>query len=170
MASRTVLRLAWNRSHNSRSVGRLSPTPNCPSEMSLRILTTIASTAEGIELRTMTHQRRGEAGSYQRRMEAAAEELRFEYAAELRDRLRAVKELQNHQRVIATAYSDTDAVGFQRGAKCCFTVLHFMNGNLSGKDVQMIVGNGYTKNHAEITLDVLRENPKIRELFDQKYV
>ena len=39
-----------------------------------------------------------------------------------------------------------------------------------GKDVQMIVGNGYTKNHAEITLDVLRENPKIRELFDQKYV
>ena len=74
----------------------------------------------------------------QRRMEAAAEELRFEYAAELRDRLRAVKELQNHQRVIATAYSDTDAVGFQRGAKCCFTVLHFMNGNLSGKDVQMM--------------------------------
>ncbi len=39
-----------------------------------------------------------------------------------------------------------------------------------GKDVTMIVGNGYTKNHAEITLDVLRENPKIRELFDKKYV
>lgn len=39
-----------------------------------------------------------------------------------------------------------------------------------GKDVQMIVGNGYTKNHAEITLDVLRENPKIRDLFDQKYI
>ncbi len=39
-----------------------------------------------------------------------------------------------------------------------------------GKDVQMIVGNGYTKNHAEITLDVLRENPKIRDLFDRKYI
>ena len=39
-----------------------------------------------------------------------------------------------------------------------------------GKDVTMVVGNGYTKNHAEITLDVLRENPKIRELFDKKYV
>ncbi len=39
-----------------------------------------------------------------------------------------------------------------------------------GKDVTMIVGNGYTKNHAEITLDVLRENEKIRTLFDQKYV
>ena len=38
-----------------------------------------------------------------------------------------------------------------------------------GKDVTMIVGNGYTKNHAEITLNVLRENPKLRKLFDEKY-
>lgn len=39
-----------------------------------------------------------------------------------------------------------------------------------GKDVLMIVGNGYSKNHAEITLDVLRENEKLRTLFDEKYV
>lgn len=38
-----------------------------------------------------------------------------------------------------------------------------------GKDVTMIVGNGYTKNHAKITLDVLRENEKLRKLFDSKY-
>lgn len=38
-----------------------------------------------------------------------------------------------------------------------------------GKDVTMIVGNGYTKNHAELTLNVLRENPKLRKLFDEKY-
>ncbi|MBQ2781718.1 MAG: L-erythro-3,5-diaminohexanoate dehydrogenase, partial [Oscillospiraceae bacterium] len=38
-----------------------------------------------------------------------------------------------------------------------------------GKDVEMIVGNGYTKNHANITLDVLRENAKLRKLFDEKY-
>ena len=74
----------------------------------------------------------------QSRMEAAAEDLRFEYAAQLRDRLKAVKELQNHQRVIATVYADTDALGFQRGAKGCFTVLHFTNGNLTGKDTQMM--------------------------------
>ena len=74
----------------------------------------------------------------QQRMEQAAEDLRFEYAAELRDRLRAIRELQNHQRVIATVYADTDALAFQRGAKCCFTVLHFTNGNLTGKDVQMM--------------------------------
>ncbi len=39
-----------------------------------------------------------------------------------------------------------------------------------GKDVEMIIGNGYTKNHAQITLDVLRENEKLRKLFDEKYV
>ena len=33
-----------------------------------------------------------------------------------------------------------------------------------GKDVTMIVGNGYTKDHAEITLNVLHENPKLRKL------
>lgn len=38
-----------------------------------------------------------------------------------------------------------------------------------GKDVTMIVGNGYTKDHAEITLNVLRENEKLRRLFDEKY-
>lgn len=39
-----------------------------------------------------------------------------------------------------------------------------------GKDVTMIVGNGYTKDHAEITLWELRESEKIRDLFNQKYI
>lgn len=38
-----------------------------------------------------------------------------------------------------------------------------------GKDVDMIIGNGYTKNHADITLEELRENAKIRELFEETY-
>ena len=71
-------------------------------------------------------------------MTAAAEELRFERAAELRDRIRAIEGLQNRQRVIATAFTDTDAVGFCRGAKSCFTVLHFVEGDLIGKDVEML--------------------------------
>jgi excinuclease ABC subunit C len=70
-------------------------------------------------------------------MEQAAEELRFEKAAELRDRLRAIENLSNRQRVIATAFADTDAIGFCRGAKSCFTVLHFVNGDLVGKDTEM---------------------------------
>ncbi len=38
-----------------------------------------------------------------------------------------------------------------------------------GKDVTMIVGNGYTKGHADIALSVLRESKKIRDLFDKMY-
>ena len=38
-----------------------------------------------------------------------------------------------------------------------------------GKDVDMIIGNGYTKGHAEITLQELRENEAIRNLFDQNH-
>ncbi len=74
----------------------------------------------------------------QEEMLKAAEELRFERAGELRDRIRAIEGLQNRQRVIATAFTDTDAVGFRRGAKSCFTVLHFVEGDLIGKDVEML--------------------------------
>ena len=38
-----------------------------------------------------------------------------------------------------------------------------------GKDVTMIIGNGYTKDHAEITLEVLRESDILRELFEKSY-
>lgn len=71
-------------------------------------------------------------------MEVAANELRFERAAELRDRMRAVERLQNKQRVISTAFADTDAIGFRRGPKSCFTVLHFVEGDLVSKDVEMM--------------------------------
>ncbi len=77
-------------------------------------------------------------GDLKSQMEQAAEELRFERAAELRDRLRAIEGLANKQRVIATAFADTDAVGFCRGAKSCFTVLHFVDGSLVGKDTEMM--------------------------------
>ncbi|MBU5592358.1 L-erythro-3,5-diaminohexanoate dehydrogenase [Clostridium sp. MSJ-4] len=39
-----------------------------------------------------------------------------------------------------------------------------------GKDVTMIVGNGYTKDHAEITLSELRESATLREIFEKMYV
>jgi L-erythro-3,5-diaminohexanoate dehydrogenase len=39
-----------------------------------------------------------------------------------------------------------------------------------GKDVTMIIGNGYTKNHAQITLDLLRESETLRGIFEEKYV
>ncbi|HKL75682.1 MAG TPA: L-erythro-3,5-diaminohexanoate dehydrogenase [Halanaerobiales bacterium] len=39
-----------------------------------------------------------------------------------------------------------------------------------GKDVEMIVGNGYTKGHAEISLEILRENKHLRDIFERLYV
>lgn len=39
-----------------------------------------------------------------------------------------------------------------------------------GKDVEMIVGNGYATGHADYALNLLRESPKLRALFEQLYV
>jgi len=38
-----------------------------------------------------------------------------------------------------------------------------------GKDVEMIVGNGYTRGHAEISLELMRESKKLREIFTRLY-
>lgn len=39
-----------------------------------------------------------------------------------------------------------------------------------GKDINLIVGNGYAKGHADLTLNILRESPEIRGLFEKLYV
>jgi L-erythro-3,5-diaminohexanoate dehydrogenase len=39
-----------------------------------------------------------------------------------------------------------------------------------GKDVTMLVGNGYVPGHAELTLDLLRAEPALRRLFETRYV
>jgi L-erythro-3,5-diaminohexanoate dehydrogenase len=38
-----------------------------------------------------------------------------------------------------------------------------------GKDVQMMIGNGYAPGHAELTLNTLRECPPLMELFAMRY-
>ena len=38
-----------------------------------------------------------------------------------------------------------------------------------GKDIDMIIGNGYTKGHAEMALNILRESKEIRSLYDEIY-
>jgi len=90
-----------------------------------------------------------------RQMNEAADNLRFELAASLRDRIRAVKGLANRQRVISTAFADTDAVGFCRGAKSCFVVLHYTDGDLAGKDFDMI--SEPLEDDAEALSDLLRQ-------------
>ena len=39
-----------------------------------------------------------------------------------------------------------------------------------GKDINLIVGNGYTKGHANLTLNIIRESKEIRTLFEKLYV
>lgn len=39
-----------------------------------------------------------------------------------------------------------------------------------GKDINLIVGNGYARGHAELTLNIVRESETIRELFTKLYV
>ncbi len=38
------------------------------------------------------------------------------------------------------------------------------------KDIDMIIGNGYTKGHAEIALNVLRESAQIKKLYEEMYL
>ncbi len=38
-----------------------------------------------------------------------------------------------------------------------------------GKDIEMLIGNGYTKNHAEFALNIVRENDFIRRIYTERY-
>jgi L-erythro-3,5-diaminohexanoate dehydrogenase len=38
-----------------------------------------------------------------------------------------------------------------------------------GKDVDLFIGNGYAENHADHTLDLVRESPKLRALMTKRY-
>ena len=70
-------------------------------------------------------------------MEAAAAELRFEEAAVLRDRVNAIKVLTKRQKVLAGVCADTDVWGLYLGAKCCYAVLHYEDGQLTGREAEL---------------------------------
>ncbi|MCL2568551.1 MAG: excinuclease ABC subunit UvrC [Oscillospiraceae bacterium] len=78
-------------------------------------------------------------GTLRQEMEQAAAELRFELAGSLRDRIRALENLEIRQNVVSLSVADTDAIGFYRGAaKSAFAVLHYGNGRLLDKDYELI--------------------------------
>ena len=39
-----------------------------------------------------------------------------------------------------------------------------------GKDVTMLIGNGFVPGHADLTLDLLRSEPRLRSLFESRYL
>lgn len=72
------------------------------------------------------------------KMADAAENLRFELAASLRDRLRAISQLDTNQLVVSGARADTDYIGYSTGpAKSCFAALHYIEGALLDRDVEL---------------------------------
>lgn len=38
-----------------------------------------------------------------------------------------------------------------------------------GKDLTMLIGNGYAKGHAELALQLIRENPELQSIYTQRY-
>ena len=68
----------------------------------------------------------------------ASEQLRFEAAAEYRDRVRSIQLLGKRQKVVASLRADVDVCGLYLGqAKSCFTVLHYLAGDLAGMDTEL---------------------------------
>ena len=92
----------------------------------------------------------------QGQMEQAAEDMRFEKAAELRDRLRSLERLAQKQKVVGSL-PDSDYVGYYKGAKkACFVVLHYTDGEVAGKDYQMLVG-GTDEEEGELLSSLLAQ-------------
>jgi len=72
-------------------------------------------------------------------MLTAAENLEFEKAAMLRDRLQAIERLGKRQKVFTGRLSDMDVIGlFRDEVRCAISVLHYQEGELTGKDTEIL--------------------------------
>jgi len=72
--------------------------------------------------------------SLQQEMEKAAEGLAFEKAAKLRDRIAAIRRINENQKVVFTTAADQDVVALaKRGAVGCAVILKFRKGRLVDK-------------------------------------
>ncbi len=75
----------------------------------------------------------------QKDMESASEELLFEKAAAIRDKILAISALERRQIVVGGGLADTDVVGcFAGEVKTGVAVLHYLDGNLISRDVEII--------------------------------
>ncbi|MDP4109013.1 MAG: excinuclease ABC subunit UvrC [Bacillota bacterium] len=84
-------------------------------------------------------------------MERASENLEFEKAAALRDKLRAVGNLDLKQKVTSGAFSDLDIIAFGQGKVFgCVVVLHYIEGTLLEKEVEF-----FTETEGEDAPEVL---------------
>ena len=71
----------------------------------------------------------------QTRMEAAAERLDFEQAARLRDRINAIRRLNEKQKVVLSRIEEQDVIALAQGSgHACFEVFRFTGGQLTDRE------------------------------------
>ena len=81
------------------------------------------------------------------KMNSLSEELKFEEAAKLRDRIRAIKNLEERQKVVSINVPEEDVFALVNGKKkACFEVLRFKNGRLSDTEFWFIDSQDDLKN------------------------
>ncbi|MBQ3132931.1 MAG: excinuclease ABC subunit UvrC [Clostridia bacterium] len=69
------------------------------------------------------------------RMNAASEALEFERAADLRDRIAAIRRLNDRQKVVMSKVPEQDVIGVvQGGGSVCAQIFRFEGGNLTDKE------------------------------------
>lgn len=74
-----------------------------------------------------------------RRMNECSENLQFEEAAKLRDRIRAIKHLDERQKVVSINVPEEDVFALVNGKKkACFEVIRFENGRLTDDEFWII--------------------------------
>ncbi len=77
----------------------------------------------------------------QQKMETAAENLQFETAARIRDRINAIKKINQKQKVVSVTYKNQDVIATAHfGELCCVEVLIFRNFRLTDKKHYFIEG------------------------------
>lgn len=75
------------------------------------------------------------------RMWAAAEALQFERAAQLRDRLRAIRQVMERQKVVSTVAADRDVIAIARAdGEACVEVFFIRQGRLIGREYFVLEG------------------------------
>ena len=112
------------------------------------------------KIRTVTAQ-------LEQEMNDAAENLRFEEAAALRDRIRAIRVLAKKQKVIAGICADTDVWGLYLETKCCYAVLHYEEGQLTGREAELFSASA-AGDEAEILSALLLQYYGARSVFPKE--
>ena len=82
-------------------------------------------------------------------MEGAAENLQFERAAQLRDQIRAAKQIVERQKVVSGKQEDEDVLAFaqdERTGEACLQVFFIRHGKLVGRESFVLEGAGTSTN------------------------